>query len=195
MLKGIYLAACKARHKNYDLDYNDIDNKYNCNIIGDMLSVDLTKYDYIIATPPCNYYSRANYRRDKSEYSLSTMHLLPTILEKLSQLNKPFIVENVRNSILFEKQGIYDIARKYNLHVQIVGRHTYFTNTFINLECEQQLDFHNKNTRKKLGLKFMEDSYRQGGINVYNVIEIWLNYINNNIHKNKKLCYEQLCLF
>lgn len=34
-MKGIYLFACGARHDNYDLDYNDIDGKYGCNITGE----------------------------------------------------------------------------------------------------------------------------------------------------------------
>ena len=40
-MKGIYLAACLARHPKYDLDYNDIDDKFGCNIICDMMQVDL----------------------------------------------------------------------------------------------------------------------------------------------------------
>ena len=73
MLKGIYLGACRAYHPNYDLDYNDIISGYHINIIGDMLSVDLSNYDYIIATPPCNFYSRANDRRYSSDYSLNNL--------------------------------------------------------------------------------------------------------------------------
>ena len=33
-MKGIYLAACKARHTNYNIDYQDIDSRYKCNIGG-----------------------------------------------------------------------------------------------------------------------------------------------------------------
>lgn len=53
-MKGIYLFACGARHENYDLDYNDIDGKYGCNITGDAMKVPLKPYDFIIASPPCN---------------------------------------------------------------------------------------------------------------------------------------------
>ena len=50
-MKGIYLFACRARHENYDLDYNDIDGKYGCNITGDAMKVSLKPYDFIIASP------------------------------------------------------------------------------------------------------------------------------------------------
>lgn len=111
-MKGVYLGACRAYHPNYDLDYNDIVPCYHNNIICDMLAVDLDNYDFIIATPPCNYYSRANWRRNTSEYSLKTKHLLPDIIEKCSISGKPFIIENVRNYNLFRKEGIIDLCEK-----------------------------------------------------------------------------------
>ena len=173
-MKGIYLAACLARHPNYNIDYNDIDDKFGCNIICDMMDVDLTKYDYIIASPPCNYYSRANYRRDISEYALSTKHLLPQILEKCGKLNKPFLIENVRNKVVMKQKGIFDICNKYNIFVYFVGRHTYFTNQFINLTCKQKID----HVAKQIYYSKNLNKYRQGGENVHNVIEIWLEYIH-----------------
>ena len=97
-MKGIYLASFKAYHPNYDLAYQDINGKRD--IGGDMMDIDLTPYDFIIATPPCNWYSKANYRRNVSEYALKTKHLLPDIIAKLYQLGKPFIVENVQNKSL-----------------------------------------------------------------------------------------------
>ena len=93
-VKGIYLASFKALHSTHDIIYQDINGQRD--IGGDMLEVDLSKYDFIIATPPCNYWSRANYRRDSSEYALKTKHLLIDILNKLVKQNKPFIVENVK---------------------------------------------------------------------------------------------------
>lgn len=173
-MKGIYLAACLARHSNYELDYNDIDKSTNCNIIGDMLSVDLNSYDYLIASPPCNYYSRANYRRENSRYAQITKHLLPCILVKFALQNKPFIIENVRNNVLFEKNGIIDICKIYNINIQYVGRHTYFTNIHIDLQCEQIKE----NVQKGSYYSMNPLNYRQGGTNVHNVIEKWLKYIN-----------------
>lgn len=84
-MKGIYLAAFKASHPNYDIVYQDINGKRD--IGGDMMEVDLTPYDFIIATPPCNWWSRANYRRDKSPYALETKHLLPDIIEKVARMS------------------------------------------------------------------------------------------------------------
>lgn len=124
-MKGIYLAAYKAKHDGHDIVYQDINGKRD--IGGDMLEVDLTPYDYIIATPPCNYWSRANYRRETSEYSQKTKHLLPSILDKLVALGKPFIVENVRNARMFTKAGLFNKA----CFIIEYGRHTYWTNVMI----------------------------------------------------------------
>ena len=83
-MKGIYLAAYKDYFPQFNLDYNDIKKtSEHINIVCDMLTVDLSQYDYIIASPPCNYYSKCNYRRETSDYALKTKHLLPGILEKL----------------------------------------------------------------------------------------------------------------
>ena len=94
-MKGIYLASYKANHPKHDIVYQDINGERD--IGGDMLTIDLYDYDYIIATPPCNWWSRANYRRDSSIYALSTKLLLPCIIYKLAYIDKPFIVENVLN--------------------------------------------------------------------------------------------------
>ena len=108
-MKGIYLGACRAYHENYNIDYNDIQSGYHINIISDMMEIDLNKYDYIIATPPCNYYSRARGKKI-SNYSLATKHLLPDIIKKCSKLNKPFIIENVRNWKRFQEEGIIEYS-------------------------------------------------------------------------------------
>ena len=96
-MRGIYLAACKARHPNYNIIYQDIDSKYKCDIGGDMLEVSLDEFDYIIATPPCNFWSRANPYYLKSIYANKTKHLLPHSIVKLWASGKPFIIENVIN--------------------------------------------------------------------------------------------------
>lgn len=174
-MQGIYLAACKARHPNYDIIYQDIDDKYKCDIGGDMLEVDLSKYDYIIATPPCNWWSKANPYYKTSKYALETKHLLPSIIDKLGKQVKPFIIENVINKKRFRENGIYDIIDKYNLYIQYIGRHIYITNVKCNLECEQHQDF------KYGGKRVNKDGYNQGGSNVHIVIEKWLEVINNGI--------------
>lgn len=171
-MRGIYLAACKARHLNYDIVYQDIDSKYECDIGGDMLEVDLAAYDYIIATPPCNYYSIANPYYFESEYSLKTLHLLPLILKKLALLGKPFLVENVKNKTRMAAVGIFKLCEKYNIYFQEVGRHTYFTNVFCNLDCPQHQDF------QQGGIRINNDGYNQGGSNVHEVVEAWLAAIH-----------------
>lgn len=163
--RGIYLAAYQAYHGNYDIVYQDINGKRDLG--GDMLDIDLTPYDFIIATPPCNFWSRANYRRYTSKYSQDTKHLLPDILDKLRQLDKPYIVENVRNEKLFKKYGILDKAD----YVYYVGRHTYWTNVPFNpTNIEQKFDFDG------VGKRLVKNA--QGGENVYKVIEWWLKIIH-----------------
>lgn len=162
-MKGIYLASYVANHPNHDIDYQDILG--NRDIGGDMMDVDLTLYDYVIATPPCNYWCRHNWRRSVSPYSLNTKHLLPDILKKLIALGKPFIVENVRNKPLFKEYGLYDIP----CHIYHIGRHTYWTNIIMSADIIQVLD----------NIQYTSHNRRQGGINVHNVIEAWLQIVDD----------------
>lgn len=172
-MKGIYLAAFRAEHKGHNIVYQDINGKRD--IDGDMMLVDLNGYDYIIATPPCNYYSICNYRRNESEYSLKTKHLLPGILEKLGKQEKPFIVENVKNYPIMNQEGVWDICDKLGIFSQVVGRHTYFTNQLIDLKCEQHFDFN------KGGYLINNDGHREGGENVHKVIEYWIRSVENGV--------------
>lgn len=171
---GIYLASFKANHPNHNIIYQDINGDRD--IGGDMMTVDLTKYDYIIATPPCNYWSRANYRRETSEYSQKTKHLLPEILKKLCNQEKPFIVENVKNSKLFQKNGLYNLP----CFIYIIGRHTYWTNIICNIsDIKQKPNVKILSNGKRLWLDTQNTSRknRQGGQQVHEVIEAWLNLI------------------
>ena len=160
MKKIIYLAAGHAVIDGYDITYQDI--KVARDVQGDMMAVDLEPYDIIIATPPCNYYSSANWRRDTSEYSQKTKHLLPDIIKKLEKIEKPYIVENVRNRGLMK--DIYPLAT----HVIYHGRHTYFTNVWFDPSDVPQIKDDIQNKSKK---------GRQGGYNVNIVIEHWLKTI------------------
>lgn len=169
-MKGIYLAAYKAKHDNYDIVYQDINGKRD--IGGDMMDIDLSNYDFIIATPPCNYWSICNYRRDTSKYALATKHLLKDIIDKLVKLDKPFIVENVRNFPLMNKYKLYD----YPLFIYVIGRHTYWTNIFLNCpDIPQRQDF--LNGGKVIKYDDMDSCEHQGGYNVHNVIEEFLSTI------------------
>ena len=171
-MKGVYLASCKARHKNYQIDYNDVDNRYNPDILGDMLQVDLRPYDFIIASPPCNWWSKANPYYKTSKYALATKHLLPETIKKLAESGKPFIIENVKNIKRMSENGIFNLINKYGLFYQFVGRHIYIYNDIlIDLNCEQIQDF------KYGGRRVNKDGYNQGGTNVHNVIELWLRNI------------------
>ena len=170
-MKGIYLASFRANHPNWDIVYQDIDGKRD--IGGDMMDVDLSNYDFIIATPPCNYYSRANYRRETSEYSQITKHLLPDILRKLCNQNKPFIVENVRSSRLFKELGLFDLP----CYVHFVGRHTYWTNClcdFSSIKQKPKTIIREDGKHIWLSSQNTSRAKRQGGEEVHEVIETWL---------------------
>ena len=168
-MKGIYLAAFKAKHDAKDLTYQDINGKRDLG--GDMLDIDLSIFDYVIATPPCNYWSIANPYYWHSEYALKTMNLLPLILIKCYKSGKPFLVECVKNLKRYREYKILRLCEKYNIHYQVVGRHVYFSNVDIDLSCPQIQDF------KYGGIRVNNDGYNQGGTNVHNCIEIFLNYI------------------
>jgi site-specific DNA-cytosine methylase len=170
-MKGIYLAAFRAAHNNYDIVYQDIDGKRD--IGGDMMDIDLSPYDFIIATPPCNYWSICNYRRNNSKYALATKHLLPEIINKLCKLDKPFIVENVRNKPLFDEYKLYD----FPCFVYIIGRHTYWTNILLPAGIPQRQDF--LNGGRVIMYDDMKDKSHQGGYNVHQVIEVWLSIVTD----------------
>lgn len=162
MKKVLYLAAGHGiiNHSDYEITYQD---KYvNRDLVGDMLEIDLTNYDIIIATPPCNYWSRANYRRETSKYSQETKHLLPDILKKLCDQSKPFIVENVIN-----KKRMTDIINSSNCYYYEQGRHCYFSNVILNLSNVEQRVENVTHICPKSPL-------RQGGQNVKNVFEYFL---------------------
>lgn len=172
-MRGIYLASYEAFHQNYNLVYQDINGERD--IGGDMMNVDLTNYDYVIATPPCNWWSRANWRRDSSEYSLKTKHLLIDILDKLIKLGKPFIVENVRNDKKFKEYGLLDLP----CHIYKIGRHTYWSNViFSHDDIIQKPVTDYKNGKKRyLSSQNLDRIHRQGGQEVHQVIERWLETI------------------
>lgn len=175
MIKGIYLASYRANHPNHNLIYQDINGERD--IPGDMMDVDLTPYDYIIATPPCNWWSRANYRRNESEYALTTKHLLIDIIDKLIELGKPFIVENVKNSKQFKAHGLFN----KKCIVKFIGRHTYWTNiNFYTDDIVQEPKTIIENGKKKwLSSQHLARKDRQGTSEVHEVIERFIEEIEN----------------
>ena len=153
MKKVLYLASGKGKLEHSNVVYQDKFIKRDLG--GDMLEVDLTGYDLIVASPPCNFYSRANYRRYTSKYSQETKHLLPETIKMLEKLTIPVIVENVRNPNLLK-----DIILNTKLFYYEYGRHVYFTNRIFEFRgIEQRLD----NIQAKSVIA------RQGGNNVNNV--------------------------
>ena len=176
-MKGIYLASYKANHPNYEIVYQDINGKRD--IGGEMMDVDLSQYDYIIATPPCNWWSRANYRRDKSPYALQTKHLLIDIINKLTSQEKPFIVENVKNDKQFSIHGLMDIP---NIHVYKIGRHTYWSNIYFDTSSIIQKPLVEIRNGKRIWLSSQQlpRNKRQGGKEVHEVIERFLEVIHEN---------------
>ena len=176
MLKGIYLAACKARHEDHNIIYQDIEQKkYKTHLGGDMLDTDLFGYDYIIATPPCNWWTKANPYYWFSEYALKTRHLLPCVLMKCAKSGKPFVVECTKNIKRYKENNIFRLCEKFNIKWQVVGRHVYFSNKEYDLNCPQIQDF------KYGGVRVNNDGYNQGGTNVHNCIEIWIQAVEKEI--------------
>ena len=167
-MKVIYLAAGRAVLKHTNVVYNDyIENR---DLKCDMMDVNLEEYDILIASPPCNFYSRARGGNPPSEYALKTKHLLPDIIEKFIKTGKPFIVENVRNQPLFKKLGLYD----YDCFIYRHGRHTYWTNVMINITgIKQEYDFKNIPGYGCVRLK----SYIQGGRNVNDVFDYFIETV------------------
>ena len=168
-MNGVYLGSCTAFIPGYDIVYNDIIPYEHVSLCCDMLSVDLSSYDYILASPPCNFWSRANYRRFTSDYSQKTKHLLPSILKKCVGSGKPFIVENVRNYSMFKNYVIIEICEKNGIFIYEYGRHTYFTNIMINLNNIEQIK---DNIQYKSGL------IREGGFNVNIIFKYFIDFIS-----------------
>jgi len=178
-MKGIYLGAYEALHPEFDIVYQDINGKRDLG--GDMMDIDLSPYDFIIATPPCNYWSIARGNRC-SQYSLDTKHLLPDIIQKLAKNGKPYVVENVRNNKRFWAEGVMTIAiNAPQCYIYYIGRHTYFTNIFLTeeevneLEKQQRQDF--KYGGKVIMYNDMSNKKHQGGYNVHLVIDYFLKKI------------------
>ena len=108
-MKGLYLCARKHRIPGYSIVYNDIEERFKADIICDMRDLVnnrsfLNSFDFIICTPPCNYYSKANYRREISKVALETKDLLPLCLNTFKKWWCPVIIENVNNKDLLPSE-------------------------------------------------------------------------------------------
>ncbi len=168
MEKGIYLCSFKARFPGQNIVYNDIDPGTKADIIGDALHVDLRKFTFVLASPPCNFWSRANNAYETSAYAQKTKHLLPSMLSRLSQSGKPFILENVRNRPRMGRYHIWELVSKFGLYVYEVNRHTYFTNRMFNPWLPKMHDF------RSGGYAVVPNKDLQGGGQVSRVFTQWM---------------------
>lgn len=171
---GIYLGAYEAYHLNYKIVYQDINGKRD--LSGDMLDIDLTGYDFIICTPPCNWWSKANWRKNFSEYSLKTRCLLPIMIMRLAKLGKPFIIENVRNKNAFKEFGLFDMGVNY----YFIGRHTYWSNIDLSNSGIIQkpiIEYDSNGNKKYMSSQNLGSKDRQGGTEVHEVVEYFLKLV------------------
>lgn len=123
--------GCARHHRIWSPYANiytlDIERKCYCSQTGDLRKIINHHWDWLvhcfdgfIFTPPCNYYSRANWRRETSKVAQETKDLLPMCLDFAVLCGKPFIVENVQNSTLLK--GMYP---QYQF---TLGGHTFWSN-------------------------------------------------------------------
>lgn len=133
MIKCIYLAAKRHRLECFKSTvryyYNDIEPFDGLDFVCDMLDVDLEPFDILIATPPCNYYSKANYRRETSVVAQATKHLLPSILDKFVKTGKPFLIENVCNWSIYPR-FLKELVKANDIYVYTYGGHYFMSNIF-----------------------------------------------------------------
>jgi hypothetical protein len=163
------------RYPEFDIVYNDVESKFLidldvtkkqcCDCRGLLNNQVLKNFDFLIATPPCNFYSRANYRRWTSQIALSTKDLLPLCLSAFIQSCKPFLVENVNNKSLLPVE--FDkFCYRFNF-----GGHTFFTNVYFDIS-----DLTAKHENKQ----FVCRSKRDGNYNVHVIIDRFLYVIHHS---------------
>lgn len=173
-MKGVYLCAREHRILGYDIDYNDVVPYEGINLYCSCEDVDLTKYDFIIATPPCNYWSHANFRRDTSIVALNTKKLLPYCLKACLQSGKLFIVENVCNEPLMKEHfgDLYNQCWCFQF-----GNHTFWSNIFFFVPNDEEAKYQNKQnvTRSK----------RDNNFNVDLIIKCFLKEVEKYSKYNK----------
>lgn len=165
MTKVIYLASGYAKLQEPGVVYNDLiiprENKQ------DMLEVDLSLFDILIATPPCNFYSYARGCKIPSKYALSTAHLLLEIIIKFYHTDKPFIVENVTNRTSLD--FIWAMCADLGLYRFKHARHTYITNVRFDIgSVPKEFDF------CKGGYFVNTFSDRQGGNQVSAILDLFV---------------------
>lgn len=130
MLNVFY--GCARKHRPFNdqvlITTNDIAKKCYCSITGDIRKIINHQFDWLssfdgwIFTPPCNYYSRANWRRETSKIAQETKDILPLCLQFCidGSSTVPFLIENVQNAPIFKDW--------YPSYQFVLGGHTFWSN-------------------------------------------------------------------
>lgn len=187
MIKIIY--ACsgngKIEIKDPAVKIYTNDKYVKTDIQKDCQQINYDEFDMIIASPPCNYWSKANYRRDREEskYAQKTKYLLQFFLNIATNNNKPIIIENVINRKLMEKE----LKIPNNIEIVINGRHTYFSNKNIQFikkfTFEKSCNIVNKSTKQRQGDNQVQQVFEKF-IKIYGLKQeetnIQLNFLVNS---------------
>ena len=170
MLNVFYGCARKHRPFHYfaHVITNDIDKKCYSNLTGDIRVVLKTlwvrRFDAYIFTPPCNYYSRANWRRETSQVAQETKDLLPLCLDFAVNSGHYFLVENVLNKTMFK-----DLYPQYQF---TFGGHTFWSNVLSKKDVEGLY-------APKQNKQFVSRNKRDGNYAVDLVINMFLEEITS----------------
>lgn len=184
---GFYGCARRHRIKSgafVHIITNDIEPKHYCNITFDVREIlqnriFLNQFDFYIFTPPCNYYSHANWRRETSLLALETKDILPLCLEFCVSQNKPFIVENVLNKTFFK-----DLYPQYQF---TFGGHTFWSNVIKDQDVKDLIPI-------RQNKQYISRSKRDGNYNVdivfkrfllFSILRITLNRLRQIVNQVK----------
>lgn len=97
-------------------------------IQGDALEADLSGYDFIWASPPCQRYSAGAAKWGTSE---DHPHMIPTIRDRLVKAGAPFVIENIVPAAEFLHDPIMLCGTMFDLGV---FRHRLFESSFLMLQ-------------------------------------------------------------
>ena len=102
-------------------------------IKADALDFDITGYDFVWASPPCQAFTAYKRRKDHVKYS---PNLIPKIREKLIANRKPFVIENVQGAPLLDAAML--CGSMFSLDVR---RHRFFESNFKidQIKCQHNL--------------------------------------------------------
>ena len=98
MIKVLYSCSGYGKIDIPEIKLTTNDKYIETDLKQDCTTINYNDYDIIIASPPCNYWSKANYKRENSKYAKETKYLLQWHIDKASKESKPMIIENVINT-------------------------------------------------------------------------------------------------